>query len=81
MSMSAKVIPANTYAVFEYKGAITPELGKLFKYIYSEWLPSSGYAIAGPYDFERYGKMFKGPDNPDSILEIFIPIKKLPTNT
>ena len=58
-AMSGKVIPANTYAVFEYKGKISSKLGELFGYIYGEWLPKSGYVIAGSYDFECYGKEFK----------------------
>lgn len=71
-------VPANQYAVFVYKGAVGPKLGELFRAIYQQWLPTSGYALAGSYDFEKYDERFKGPQNPDSILEIYIPIKKIP---
>lgn len=74
--MSIISIPSNQYAVFEYKGAISSELGKKFEYIYKKWLPESGYILAGQYDFEKYDARFKGPKNPESILEIYVPVKK-----
>lgn len=76
--MSGKTLPENKYAVFEYKGPISSDLAKLFHYIYKEWLPSSGYVLAGPYDFEKYGEQFLGPENENSIFEIYIPIKAKP---
>jgi len=69
-------IPSSQYAVFEYKGVISPELGQFFQHIYKKWLPESGYVIEGKYDFERYDSRFKGPANPDSVLDIYLPIKK-----
>ena len=75
LQMVGKQIPANQYAVFEYKGAISPELGAFFQHIYKQWLPTSGYTLAGPYDFEKYGEKFLGPLNQNSIIEIYIPIK------
>lgn len=72
--MSVINLPANTYAVFEYKGAVSPKLGSMFRYIYTEWLPTSGYEVVHQYDFERYDERFKGPDNADSVLEIYIPV-------
>ena len=75
VQMSAKHIPPNKYAVFVYKGSITSRLGEQFQYIYKEWLPKSGYELAGPFDFEKYDKRFLGPDNEDSVFEIYIPVK------
>ncbi len=74
---SVKVIPENTYAVFEYKGAITEELFNTFQKIYQEWLPDSGFELAGSYDFERYDERFLGPDNENSVLSIYIPVCKI----
>lgn len=68
--------PASDYAVFEYKGAIGPALGELFGYIYREWLPASDYELAGNWDFEHYDERFKGPEDADSVLEIYVPVKK-----
>ena len=76
IQMSAKLIPENTYACFEYKGAISPELGlsEIFQKIYN-WLPDSGYRQAAPYDIERYDERFVY-DHDDSVMEILIPICK-----
>ena len=63
-------VPADTYAVFE---ASLTTIGETFDYIYSTWLPTSGYQqVAGPY-FERYGETFS-PANPN--LSIYIPVEK-----
>ena len=77
--MSAKTIPANTYAVFTYQGAIDSKLRDTFQYIYHEWLPHSGYIQAGAYDFEKYGADFKGPQDPASSIELYVPIKTVST--
>lgn len=73
--MSGKIIPKNKYAVFKYQGSISPKLAELFQYIYKEWLPSSDYVLAGPYDFERYGDQYLGSKNENSVFEIYVPIK------
>lgn len=75
IQMSAKVVPENTYACFEFKGAISPNLAEFFQKVYNEWLPDSGYELAGPYDIERYDERFLGVDNEDSVMEILIPIR------
>ena len=69
----AKRFPACRYAVFPVVGGV-PKIGAVFGYIYNEWLPSSGYEMAYPWDFEVYGEQFKG-DAPDSLVEVYIPIK------
>jgi len=74
IQLSAKIIPDNTYACFEFKGSISPRLGELFQYIYKEWLPNSGYEQAQPYDIERYDERFLGVGIDESVLEILIPI-------
>ena len=76
IQMSAKYIPPNKYAVFEYKGAITSRLSEQFQNIYKVWLPKSGYEIAGPFDFEKYDERFLGHSNENSFFEIYIPIKE-----
>jgi AraC family transcriptional regulator len=72
-SMTGKIIPANTYAVFTSKGT-TKELVKMFHYAYHEWLPGSRYEIADWYDFEYYDERFKGMDNPETEIDIYIPV-------
>ncbi len=76
VGLSAKLIPCNDYACFEYRGAISEKLGEYFQKIYHEWLPSSGYKMAAPYDLERYDERFLGPENEDSVMEMLLPVRK-----
>jgi AraC family transcriptional regulator len=70
----AKSLPANTYAIFTHKGPLPGKLGETFQHIYRTWLPKSPYKQAAPYDFERYDARFKGVNDPDTLLEICLPI-------
>lgn len=65
-------LPAGTYAVFSYP---LSQLPKGFHEIFNRLLPESGWIQApGPY-FERYDASFD-PKNPDSPVEIHIPVKR-----
>jgi len=72
--MTSRTVPACDYAVFEHKGALDT-LQKTYDYIYREWLPASEFEMAQHDDFEWYDERFKY-GQPDSIFEIWIPIKK-----
>jgi len=72
-NMVGKVIPAHKYAVFTSRGAVS-ELGKTSRHAYHKWLPAAKYKIADWYDFEYYDERFKGLDNTDSEIDIYIPI-------
>ncbi len=72
--MVGKRIPEHQYAVFSCKGL--SELMKTFQFAYKEWLPKSDYVSAGCFDFELYDERFRGAENPESIIDIYIPIKK-----
>ena len=78
INMFGVTLPAATYAVFTVKGKLKPEkIKETFQKIYNEWLPSSEYTFAYPYDFEFYddeNKRFK-PDQDDSEIDIYLPIK------
>lgn len=70
-------IPASTWAVFEVIGAIRPlpnSMQDIWKRIYSEWLPNSGYEHAMIPEIEYYSL----GDNmaPNYRSEIWIPVKK-----
>ncbi len=68
-----KVLPQCTYAVFTLKGKeIASNWGDA---IYKAWLPASAYQEAYPYTIERYDAQFKGPADPESVLEIYVPVK------
>ncbi|HSJ57202.1 MAG TPA: GyrI-like domain-containing protein [Anaerolineae bacterium] len=64
-------IPEQTYAVFR---TTLPTLMDTFHRAYDEWLPASGYKRAPGPEFERYGETFD-PENPESEMEIWIPIE------
>jgi AraC family transcriptional regulator len=70
----AKVLPAGQYAVFTLKGEqMTSNWGDA---IYKEWLPSSAYEEATGCTIERYDEdRFKGWGDPDSEVEIWVPVK------
>jgi AraC family transcriptional regulator len=74
VNMVAKRIPEHQYAVFTCKGL--NELGKTFQFAYKEWLPESAYAMADSFDFELYDERFKGSDDPESVIDVYIPVKK-----
>lgn len=63
-------IPANKYAVLEFKFS---EIQQAFQNIY-RWIPESGNERAPGPEFEYYSPEFD-PDNPDSLMQIYIPIK------
>lgn len=70
-------IPASAWAVFEVIGPMDPKpnaMQEIWKRIYSEWLPSSGYEHAMLPEVEWYSP---GDMNaPDYKSEIWIPVKK-----
>ncbi len=73
LEMFGKVLPATKYALFTFKGK------KMFsgsQYIYNEWLPTSGYKEAFPFQIQLYDEeSYKGIDNEESKIECWIPIK------
>ncbi len=75
MNMVGKVIPENTYAVFTAKGGIK-NLAKTSRLAHKEWMPNSKYEEADWFEFELYDERFKGPDIPESEIDIYIPIRE-----
>ncbi len=66
-------IPESFYAVFHYKGS--NNTNAIFEYIYSTWIPASGYRLDDRPHFEVLGEKYKN-GSADSEEEIWIPIKK-----
>jgi len=71
--MEILTLSGGLYAVFYYKG--NPANGdKVFREIFTQWLPKSGYALDNRPHFEVLGeKYLNGSD--DSEEEIWIPIR------
>lgn len=73
-SLEVKEIPSATWAVFESVGPMPNAIQGVWKRIYSEWFPSTGYEHGGGPEFELYP-----PGNPNGEnyrCEIWIPIMK-----
>jgi AraC family transcriptional regulator len=66
-------ITGGKYAVFLHKGN-TEMFAKTAQYIYTEWLPNSGYQLDNKPHFEVLGDNYLGHENPKSEEEIWIPI-------
>lgn len=68
-----QVLPASTYVVFHHKGSVDL-LPLTYRYVYGTWLPRNGRLPHSPYDFECYDERFTGPDDPNSVVRICIPV-------
>lgn len=66
-------IPGGAFAKFLYKG-LAKDFGNMARYMYSEWLPSSGKSVAQKAHFQVMGDKYLGPDNPESVEEVFVPL-------
>lgn len=73
--METLVVPSGEYAVFHYKGDSRNGV-ELFRYIFSEWLPQSGYVLDHRPHFELLGEKYKN-ESADSEEEIWIPVRKI----
>ena len=66
-------IPASKWAVFEVVGPMPNAMQDMWKRIYEEWFPSSGYSIASTPALEVYS--YGNIDAREYYSEIWIPIK------
>ncbi|MFY0688239.1 MAG: GyrI-like domain-containing protein [Cyclobacteriaceae bacterium] len=66
------IIPEGEWAVFDYKGSSSDP--SIFQFIYSQWLPKSGFQLDSRPHFEVLSEKYKNND-PNSEEEIWIPIK------
>ncbi|MEJ2563456.1 MAG: GyrI-like domain-containing protein [Anaerolineales bacterium] len=66
-----------TYAVFTARGPCTKAIQDTTRYIYSTWLPESGYEHAMTADLEVYDE--RCSDDDTSEVDIYIPIVKSET--
>jgi AraC family transcriptional regulator len=71
--MKTFTLKGGQYAVFNHKGSSTDN--SIYQYIFTQWLPNSGYQIDNRPHFELLGEKYKNND-PNSEEEIWVPIKK-----
>lgn len=67
-------VPASTWACFESVGPMPNAIQEVWKYILSEWMPSSGYKHAGTPDLEVYTD--GDPQSADYQSNVWIPVVK-----
>lgn len=72
--MVAKTLAGGKYAVFTHKGRVDT-LRITYDYIWGTWLSCCGYEVDLRDDFEFYDERFLGPDNEESEMSIYIPLK------
>ena len=70
----AKTLKGGRYAVFTHKGSLG-SLKKTFDYIWGTWVFNTKELLDDREDFEGYDERFLGFDNPDSEMDIYIPIR------
>lgn len=67
-------IPAGKYAIFTHEGT-AKEFAQTSTYIFNKWLPESDFKLDNRPHFEVLGDDYKGPENPDSKEDIWIPVR------
>lgn len=67
-----KQIPASLWAIFESIGPMPDAIQKVWKRIFSEWFPATGYEHAGTPELEVYSAC--DPSAADYRCEVWIPI-------
>ncbi len=65
-------LPGGEYVLYRLQGT---EIGSDWpRAIHDEWLPAAGLASRLPLAVEVYGPDFHGPDDPASVLEVWVPV-------
>lgn len=73
IEMFSKTIASGKYAIFTHSfkdGGFREALRKAY-----QWIKKSEYEAEGTFDIQCYDERFKSPDDPESIIEIMIPLK------
>jgi AraC family transcriptional regulator len=74
LELVARILPETKYVVFTLKGGdINSDWPSK---VATQWLTDIGLERSYPYIIEYYDSVrFKGPDNPESELDIYVPIR------
>lgn len=70
--MFVKVLPPGTYAVFTHR--VVDGYRRLYDLV-NAWLAGSKYEEARPYDFQVYDSRFTSMDDPESLQDVYIPVR------
>lgn len=74
IGMTVLEIAEGRWAVFIYKGSVS-DFGKFSRYIYEDWLPSSGCRLRVAPHYEFMEKDYLGPNHPEAEEKVWIPIE------
>ena len=69
-----KLIEGGKYAVFTHKGSLESIMAT-FQYIWGTWMLNTKEELDARQDFECYDERFLGYRNPDSEVDIYIPVR------
>ncbi|MTI49865.1 GyrI-like domain-containing protein [Sporosalibacterium faouarense] len=72
IEMITKIMPSCKYAVFTHQ-LKNGGYGGIYDHI-NNWIENSKYEEAYSFEIQVYDERFKGPNNPESILEYYIPV-------
>jgi AraC family transcriptional regulator len=72
-------VPAARYIVLTHRGHLDG-IGEAFKHFWGHWLPNSPYEYdggtrTGKYEFEFYDQRYTQPDDPNSEIDLYFPIR------
>lgn len=72
-------VPAARYLVLTLRGPLD-EIGAGFGHFWGHWLPNSPYEYdggtgTGKYEFEFYDQRYTQPDDPNSEIDLYFPIR------
>jgi|AntRauTorcE11897_2_1112592.scaffolds.fasta_scaffold29044_2 AraC family transcriptional regulator len=73
--MQTLTLPEGMYATFTHKGK-AHKFRETLEYIYGTWIPESKYELDDRPHFEVLGEKYKGPNDPNSEEDVWIPIKQ-----
>ena len=68
-----KIIKGGRYAVFTHTGSLSL-LQDSYSYIWGTWFLGTNEKLDAREDFEVYDQRFSGYDNPESQIDLYIPI-------
>jgi len=71
--MESLELKSGKYAVFIHNGDMKG-FQKTLQYIHLEWLPNSEYDLDHRPHFEKLDERYLGPQNPESVEEVWVPI-------
>ena len=67
-------VPAGTWAVFSSRGPLPGAIQEVWKRVFTEWFPASGYEHADSPDLEVYS--MGDTRAPDYYCEVWLPVRK-----